>query len=335
MNRYRLITVLTILATLFSIVNQQCVFAADSPCESAKQTYALLCTAGIMNKSDDFDFSSEISAEVFSDLYEAYFNEKPEFTEEKITNSVAVQNLAKHCPDETTEQKDSITGFKDYGLIDKSARNAYKKMCANGYLEFYEDFLNFSDSLTYNDYLSMLSYFKTDFAKTRDMTLTSGKVINSSSHNNIITLSVDSGSKVIDFKFKRNEQFMVYKDSVCAPYSYNISRDDTADFYTKSDKIIYVCIGNENDLSLQSANLRETTSVYRSKIYLCNTQDSTIIFKNSPTGAYSVFKYDSNTLIYNGNTKKSISDINNLFLDLNCGFIVDNKTNTVRYINIE
>jgi len=331
MNRYRLVTILISVVMIFSSAYTK---ASDSPAHSirAEQTYALLCSAGILNYENSFDYASEVCAEAYTELYSSFFGKAPENAPERILNSTAVCDLADYCED-TNSEKYSLTVFKDFGLIDKAFRNAYKTMCENGYLNFEKEYLNAEKPLTYNDFFHMLSFFKEHFSHTQQLELVSGKVTNSTSQNNIITISVMAGSEAVDFSFKRGEEFMVYKNSSMAPYSYNIKRDDMADFYSKDGRIVYVCVaGNTPE---HSGIQTDSLYIFRSRIYLYSAFENQLILKNPTTGSYSDYKTDSKTLFYKGNSKKRLEEINTLYLDVGCCVIADKTSDTIRYIYIE
>ena len=69
------------------------------------------------------------------------------------------------------------------------------------------------------------------------------------------------------------------------------------------------------------------------KMFLCNEYDREIIFINN-SNSYMVYKYDSETFIFEDKEEKQISDINITLIDRHTYAIIEKDTRMIKYINV-
>jgi len=305
------------------------VFSFGAKAETSKsqsfgryEAYGLCVTSGLLEYDKDFDMDKFVSLEDYEKITKFWFGFSTVLTQSP-TNSDAIYDISWYAPNVNTA-KATITSFKDFGFIKKEHRNAYKTMCRAGFLNKESEFLFPNDKLTYGVLFDILI----NFDALHGFDVTCGMITDSFSDKNKIVIIQNTDKSDIRYEFDRKHGFYVHDKDAVSPYSYNLKRGMNAKIYSKDNEIVYVSINNK------TTSIGNDTHILSGKIYLLNEYENKIIFSLTTEGTYDVYLYDENTMVYKNDIKYDISDINNMFTDKNCYFILDKKTNIIKYINI-
>lgn len=314
---------LFLFALLFS---SQYICSADSKSFEHYESYGLCVVSKILNYNDNFDMTSSVDAENYNKIMGFWFGENFN-TMQAPTNSTLVYDVAKFITPDKLKQ-DTITSFKDFGFIKKNYKNSYKMLCAQGYLDFEDEFLNPNHPLTFDYLFKILNKFENEIKNTNNFDIATGVITDAYSEGNNVVLKLSSEKRQIEFKFNRTHSFSVQTENKITPYSYNIKRGSNVKIYTIDDEIFFVSIKQKNDV------FSDKYSIQKANLFLCNPHDNEIIFIDYSDGSYINYSYDDTLLVYNDRIKSSIEKLNTEHIDKNCYFIVEKSTNIIKYINI-
>ena len=300
-------------------------FATENSTHNPYEAYGLCVVSKLMDYDERFNLDSPVELKSYEKIISFWFGAKT-LTDANPTNSDAIYDLSRFAP-EIKNSKYKITHFKDYGFIKKEHRYAYRIMCGAGFIDFKDEFLYPNYRLSYRKLFELLMHFES-YARARHGYEVSEGVLSDSysdKNNSILTQNTGSGEK--KYEFGKMHSFYVQEKESLMPYSYNLKRGTNAKIYTHSGEIIFVCLPEK-----QSA-LVDKYEVIEAKMFLCNEYDREIIFINS-SNDYMVYKYDSETFIFEDKEEKQISDINITLIDIHSYAIIEKDTRMIKNINV-
>lgn len=300
-------------------------FATENSTHNPYEAYGLCVVSKLMDYDERFNPDSPVDLESYKKIISFWFGVKT-LTDANPTNSDAIYDLSRFAP-EIKNSKYKITHFKDYGFIKKEHRYAYRIMCGAGFIDFKDEFLYPNYRLTYRKLFELLMHFESYARALHGYEVSEGVISDSYSDKNniIITQNTESGEK--KYEFGKMHSFYVQEKESLMPYSYNLKRGTNAKIYIHNGEIIFVCLPEK-----QSA-LVDKYEVIEAKMFLCNEYDREIIFINS-SNSYMVYKYDSETFIFEDKEEKQISDINITLIDRHSYAIIEKDTRMIKYINV-
>lgn len=302
------------------------VFAEKKADYASYEAYGLCVVSKVLDYNENFNMDSFIDLETYDKIINFWFGAKT-VANSNPTNADAIYDISRFAP-EVKDSKYKITHFKDFGFITKKHRYAYRVMCRAGFLDFESQFLHPNYRLSYKTLFKLLMHFESYAKSLHGYELNEGVITDALSEKNniIIVQSTPDGEK--RYEFSRMHSFYVHQKDSIMPYSYNLKRGMKAKIFTLNDEIIFASIP-----SFES-ELKDNYKVFQARMFLCNNFDREIIFKNNTSDSYMVYKYDSETFVFEGMDKKTIDDINITLIDRHCFFIIDEKKNLIKYINV-
>lgn len=301
-------------------------FATGSNAQNPYEAYGLCVVSKLMEYDDSFNLDSLVDLEIYEKIISFWFGVKT-LTDANPTNSDAIYDLSRFAP-EIRNSKYKITHFKDYGFIKKEHRYAYRIMCDAGFIDFNDDFLYPNYRLSYRKLFELLMHFESYARALHGYEVSEGVISDSYSDKNNIIITQNTGKSEKKYEFGKMHSFYVQDKENLMPYSYNLKRGSYAKIYTHNGEIIFAC------LSEKQKALDNKYEVIEAKMFLCNEYDREIIFINGNTGAYMVYKYDSETFIFEEKEEKQIRDINITLIDRHSYAIIEKDTKMIKYINV-
>ena len=290
------------------------------------EAYGLCVVSKIMEYNEKFNMDAFVDLETYDKIISFWFGAKT-VANASPTNADAIYDLSRFAP-EVVSSKYRITQFKDFGFIKKQHRYAYRIMCNAGFLDYEREFLFPNYRLSFRKLFELLMHFE-EYAKiNHNYDISYGLITDSFSEKNNIIIKQSTNSGENKFEFSRMHSFYVQEGRSLLPYSYNLKRGSLAKIYSLNDEIIFV------SLPLKENKLNSKYEIMQARMYLCNEYDKEIIFINNASESYMVYKYNEDTLIFEDEKTKTISDINVSLIDRHCYFITDKQSNTIKYINI-
>ncbi len=299
--------------------------AAEYKEHDAYEVYGICVVSKILDYDEKLNLDSFLDLETYEKIINFWFGAKT-VADANPTNADAIYDLSRFAP-EVKNSEHKITSFKDYGFIKKTHRYAYRVMCNAGYLDFEEEFLHPNYPLSYRKLFELLSHFESYARELHGYEVQNGVITDSLSEKNniVIKLNTESGEK--RFEFSRMHSFYVGNGNLLMPYSFNLKRGSYARIYTQDDVIIFASLPEKEKL------LDDKYEIYKYRMFLCNEYDKEIIFLNN-SGSYEVYKYNRDSMIFEGKDEKQISDINITLIDRPCYAIIEKDTRMIKYINI-
>ena len=278
------------------------IFSQAAPADAAQKTdyksyeaYGLCVVSKLMEYDEKFNMDSFVDLETYEKIISFWFGAKT-VADANPSNADAIYDLSRFAP-EVNSSEYKITQFKDFGFIKKEHRYAYTIMCRAGYLDYESEFLLPNYRLTYAKLFKLLMNFE-EYAKTSHNYYTSeGMISDSYSEKNNIVLKQNTKNGEVKYEFSRMHNFYVQENGAVLPYSYNVKRGSYAKIYTLNDEIIFISLTDDG------GSLDNELEIIQARMFLCNEYDNEIIFINNTSGAYMVYKYDSDILIYENESK--------------------------------
>lgn len=316
---------LLFLLVFLILIGSHPAFANSRDEKNPYEAYGLCVVSEIIDYDERFNPDSPVDLESYEKIISFWFGANT-LADANPTNSDAIYDLSRFAP-EIKNSKYKITHFKDYGFIKKEHRYAYKIMCGAGFIDFKDEFLHPNYRLSYRKLFELLMHFESYARALHGYKVSEGAISDSYSDKNNIIIIQSTGNGEKKYEFGKMHSFYVQEKESLMPYSYNLKRGAFAKIYTLDGKIIFVSLPEKQEA------LDNKYEVIEAKMFLCNEYDKEIIFINS-SNSYVVYKYDSDTFIFENKEEKQISDINITLIDRHAYAIIEKDTRMIKYINV-
>ncbi len=300
-------------------------FAKDIGTKNPYEAYGLCVVSKVLEYDERFNMDSPVELKSYEKIISFWFGAKT-LADANPTNSDAIYDLSRFAP-ETKKSKYKITHFKDYGFIKKEHRYAYRIMCDAGFIDFKDEFLYPNYRLSYRKLFELLMHFESYARALHGYEVNEGVISDSYSDKNNINITQNTGNGEKKYEFGKMHSFYVQEKESLMPYSYNLKRGTNAKIYIHNGEIIFACLPEKQNA------LNDKYEVIEAKMFLCNEYDREIIFINS-LNSYVVYKYDSETFIFEDKEEKLIGDINITLIDRHSYAIIEKDTRMIKYINV-